>query len=508
MATTPLDLWSEEAEERNSQKDPETISQEEQTVEEVEQSHTDIYDRLLQHFRDKMMLNSKLDRKLVSSQDEKTQPFYRWFRYKEGFSSKLISYLLTEVHSQIGTLLDPFAGSGAALFSAASLGWEAQGIDVLPVGLHIFDARLAALEVDKRRFSETVNTLKQIDDFAQYYDPAYQLQHVSITQGAFPPATEKALVGYVAYCHAHIADEHIRKLALFACFCVLEDISYTRKDGQYLRWDVRSGRSQGKKGKIFRKARIYSFSEALREKLAQMLHDLGEGTLFRDELTSVRQHNLPRMILGSCLEILPTLESQSIDVVLTSPPYCNRYDYTRTYALELVFLGNSHTDITSLRQRMLSCTVENKTKRAEMEALYHRLERTEDFQRIEEVFDTQSEFQRVLGILESLKERLPNKNVIQLVRNYFYEMCFTVFEMGRILKPGGRIIMVNDNVQYEGVEVAIDLLLANVAEDFGLTVEHIWMLEKGKGNSSQQMGEHGRKELRKGVYVWQKPTTL
>jgi len=57
-----------------------------------------------------------------------------------------------------------------------------------------------------------------------------------------------------------------------------------------------------------------------------------------------------------------------------------------------------------------------------------------------------------------------------------------VFEMARILTPGGRIIMVNDNVQYEGVEVAIDLLLANVAEAFGLTVEHIWMLEKGKGN--------------------------
>jgi hypothetical protein len=27
----------------------------------------------------------------------------------------------------------------------------------------------------------------------------------------------------------------------------------------------------------------------------------------------------------------------------------------------------------------------------------------------------------------------------------------------------------------------------------------------GKGNSSQQMGEHGREALRKCVYVWQKP---
>jgi DNA modification methylase len=502
----PVDLWTAEPDpqEELEATSPDLVSH----IDQEALAQENIYARLLQHFQDKLSLNSNLGRKLVSSQDDKNQPFYRWFRYKEGFSSKLISYLLTEVHSQAGTLLDPFAGSGAALFSAASLGWNAKGIDVLPIGSHVFDARIAALEVDGHLFAEAVNAINQIDDFAQYTDPTYSLKHVAISQGAFPQATENALVGYLAYCHKHIANEHVRKLALFACFCVLEDISYTRKDGQYLRWDVRSGRSQGKKGKAFKKAKIYSFLEALREKLAQMVHDLGVGTLFKDELAIHHQHNLPQMIPGSCLEILPTLEAQSIDVVLTSPPYCNRYDYTRTYALELVFLGNTHKDITNLRQRMLSCTVENKTKRAEMEALYEKLERSADFQRIEEVFNAQVEFQRVLGILESLKEQLPNQNVIQLVRNYFYEMCFTVFEMARILTPGGRIIMVNDNVQYEGVEVAIDLLLANVAEAFGLTVEHIWMLEKGKGNSSQQMGVHGRNELRKGVYVWKKPTVL
>ncbi len=421
----PLNLWAEQP---DFQEELATLAPE--SAHSSNQEGT--YARLLQHFQDKISLNSNLGRKLVSSQDDKNQPFYRWFRYKEGFSSKLISYLLTEVHSQVGTLLDPFAGSGAALFSAASLGWHARGIDVLPVGSHIFAARIAALQVDRQQFTDAVNTINQVDDFVQYYDPAYSLEHVAISQGAFPQATENALVGYLAYCQKYITNEYVRKLALFACFCVLEDISYTRKDEQYLRWDVRSGRSQGKKGKEFRKAKIYTFTEALREKLAQLVHDLGEGTLFRDEPASMRQYNTPQMTLGSCLEILPTLEDQSIDVVLTSPPYCNRYDYTRTYALELVFLGNEHTDITALRQRMLSCTVENKTKRAEIEALYHRLGRSKDFQYIEEVFNAQAEFQKVLARLQSLKEQLPNQHVIQLVRNYFYEMCFTVFEMARL----------------------------------------------------------------------------
>jgi hypothetical protein len=37
--------------------------------------------------------------------------------------------------------------------------------------------------------------------------------------------------------------------------------------------------------------------------------------------------------------------------------------------------------------------------------------------------------------------------------------------------------------------------------------ENILVLPNGKGNSSQQMGEHGREALRKCVYVWRKTKT-
>ncbi|MHC5048438.1 MAG: restriction endonuclease, partial [Planctomycetota bacterium] len=52
--------------------------------------------------------------------------------------------------------------------------------------------------------------------------------------------------------------------------------------------------------------------------------------------------------------------------------------------------------------------------------------------------------------------------------------------------------------------VPVDLILSDFAAGFGLHVEHIWTLARGKGNSSQQMGAHGRQELRKCVYVWRK----
>ena len=64
--------------------------------------------------------------------------------------------------------------------------------------------------------------------------------------------------------------------------------------------------------------------------------------------------------------------------------------------------------------------------------------------------------------------------------------------------------MVNDNVKYAGISIPVDLILSDFASSFGFDVENILVLPQGKGNSSQQMGRHGREALRKCVYVWKK----
>jgi hypothetical protein len=73
-----------------------------------------------------------------------------------------------------------------------------------------------------------------------------------------------------------------------------------------------------------------------------------------------------------------------------------------------------------------------------------------------------------------------------------------------VLKPDARLFMVNDNVRYAGASISVDMILSDIAEKLGFYVENILILPNGKGNSSQQMGEHGRKALRKCVYVWKK----
>jgi DNA modification methylase len=209
---------------------------------------------------------------------------------------------------------------------------------------------------------------------------------------------------------------------------------------------------------------------------------------------------------GSCLEILPTLKEESFDLVISSPPYCNRYDYTRTYALELVFLGVDEEEIRRLRQGLLSCTVENKDKIEFLRDIYKKNGQLDLFKNAEDAFDSNEALQEVLSILELYKKqkKLNNLGIYRMVKNYFYEHSFVIFEMARLLKKGGRIYYVNDNVRYAGESIPVDLILSEFAEEAGLTIKSIYKLANGKGNSSQQMGAHGRTELRKCVYYWEK----
>jgi len=458
-------------------------------------------DALFSSFRDKLIHN------LVSFQANKQAPFYSWFKYREGFSRQLVHYLLQKLMPQPGALLDPFAGAGSALFAASELGWSTQGIEVLPVGVYAMKARMVAERIDAKAFKQIAeNTLST--DFSKHYDLQYDFKHLAITKGAFPSKEEEQLVGYISYCNRHILDEDVRLLLLYASFCILEDISYTRKDGQYLRWDSRSGRSLSKKN--FSKGNIFSFREAITNKLHQIIADLtpapAQSSLFIEENIQKLSNHQIDIQLGSCLDLLPRIPTDSIDFVLTSPPYANRYDYTRTYALELVYLGCGDEEVKRLRQTMLSCTVENRDKRSQIQRYYEQLGRLSDFQRVDSTFHHQAALQEVLSILNSYREAgsLNNSHIARLVHNYFYEMCFVIFELARLLRSGGMVAMVNDNVRYAGEEVPVDLILSDMAETFGLKTRFIWTLGRGKGNSSQQMGSHGRTELRKCVYVWEK----
>lgn len=453
---------------------------------------------LLSRYAHKLEVNPELARTLVSFQGNKDLPFYRWFKYKEAFSAGLVRYFLDRFSPKdvsVPHVLDPFAGIGTTLTVSAEAGCRATGIELLPVGVAAIQARLAADYVDIGRFTAECERLRTYD-LRAHATPQFAFPHLRITEKAFPPDTEAALSGYNAFL-AGIPEPEVRVLFRFAAMSALEEMSYTRKDGQYLRWDQRSGKSAKSR---FYKGPVARFEQAIAGRLALMLDDLQKrngGTL----------HDSISVVEGSCLEKLPSVPDQSVHLVITSPPYCNRYDYTRTYALELAYCGLDESRVKRLRQTMLSCTVENRPKRYQLAHDYRSRGQEEFYRKATSAFETQAALHEVLGILNQARKKglLNNDNIPLMVEGYFFEMNLVIHELARVLAPGGRVVMVNDNVQYHGEEVPVDLILSDFAQSAGLATDRIWVLPRGKGNSSQQMGSRGRNEIRKCVYVWSKP---
>ena len=445
---------------------------------------------LWRRFADRLVERPDLNRRIVSWQANKRQPGLRWFKYKEGFSADLVYAALRLAD---GPVLDPFAGTGTSVLIAGGANRQALGIEAMPVGVRVARAIACLAGGLPRGVVEAAGAelLAAVEGNAAA--PNFRFPHVRITERAFPAATEDAIARARAFLHG-MQDAQVRSVLDFACMSVLEETSYTRKDGQYLRWDHRCGRNL-RSG--MDKGPMPSFADALRNRLRVILRDapqLGEryGAL------------PPRIVEGSALRELPRLAADSFGLTITSPPYANRYDYTRTYALELAWLGYDRAAFGELRQTLLSATVENRSKAAELERDYPR---RDVLAQARSAVRSQAALAETLAALHSRKSELSNPHVIRLVENYFQEMALVIAELARVTRPGGCVVMVNDNVQYHGEAVPVDLILSDIAEQCGFACEEIGVLPRGKGNASQQMGRFGRRELRKCVYRWRKPVS-
>ena len=449
--------------------------------------------RLTQHFHNKIKLEPALTRQLVSFQANKPRPTYRWYKYKEAFSASLIEILLSKYRITFGKILDPFAGSGTALFAASDTGINADGIELLPVGQQIIHTRKS---LESEFTTNDFATLKRWGTERPWYQSKIKnpLPKLRITDGAYPEQTLELIEQYMGTWQSE--NNRIQSVLRFALLCVLESISFTRKDGQYLRWDYRSGRRQGTRP--FNKGEIINFDKAICAKINEICHDLDVSKEPSELFSSKVLQGDICLFCGSCLDIMSTLPENLYDAVITSPPYCNRYDYTRTYALELALLGIGEDELSRLRQEMLSCTVENRAKDL--------LKINPKWTKAIAAADSQELLQAILCYLEDEKVegRLNNNGIPRMIRGYFYEMACIICECARVMKPNAPLFMVNDNVRYAGASISVDMILSDIAEKLGFNVENILVLPNGKGNSSQQMGRHGRDPLRKCVYVWRK----
>ena len=208
--------------------------------------------------------------KLVSYQGNYGVPGFRWMRYKEGFSQDLVQLLIQRVRPS--SLLDPFSGIGTAPLVASGHGIKATGIELIPVGLLVGQAiSRAANGLDSKLFAEAAAGLLDHISSNSQIAAGHAFPHIDITGQAFPSETESELARARAFI-SEMKDRDTIIMLNLACMSVLESVSFTQKDGQFLRWDRRSGKSRSA---TFQKKSILRLKDALECRLGAMLQDLG-----------------------------------------------------------------------------------------------------------------------------------------------------------------------------------------------------------------------------------------
>ena len=457
-------------------------------------------------------VTDKFNRQSVSYQLSKKDKLHRWLKYKEGFSAELVRLLIKEFNIKPGdVVLDPFMGSGTTALVACMQGINSMGFDILPMTKYSISAKMAAYRYD---ITELKKLLREIENLQMPDGYNKHTSYLSITTDGYPEQTSKEIAFYDEFLDSSDYSNEAKCLLRLCILNSLEKVSYSRKDGQYLRWDYRCPKiikanqarvAAGKKPLVTRldKGELPSMKMAMIDELTNVIEDIA----FIQTQSKGSIDGTCDFIEGSALFEMPKKPSNSINGVISSPPYCNRYDYTRTYAMELAYLGVTEVGIRTLRQELLSCTVENKTKLDRIEECYKDLGKIDDFNFIMNIVNNNDVLNEINLALANRNKNgeINNKGVLQMVKGYFTELTFLFFEIFRMSKSGSCVAFVNDNVRYAGEVIPVDFLTTYLAEQIGFIPKKVYTLKQTKGNSSQQMAKYGRVALRKSITVWQKP---
>jgi len=467
--------------------------------------------RLEQCYAPKLCVTDKFSRQSVSYQLSKKDALHSWLKYKEGFSANLVSILLEEMDAKSGDLvMDPFMGSGTTALVCRMKGIVSVGFDVMPISAVSIKAKA---NVMKYRMEELDGLISDVESLCVPNDYDKRTPYITITDTAYPEDTERFLQFITEWNDASQYSNELKNLLTLCIINSLERISYTAKSGQYLSWDARSkkvisaNQQRAEKGKKLLplhhvRAVIPEAKETILSELYHVRRDIELIQAQGEDTNSAAIHFTENSVLYE----LPKMPNDILKGVITSPPYCNRYDYTRTYALELVYLGLGEDEIRKMRQTLLSCTVESKSKMEQLREYYESIGCIERFCYIRDTIRENKAFAEIMGALHkrSANGELNNKGIIRMVEGYFTELAFIYAELFRVCKKGSMVAFVNDNVRYGGEVIPVDFLSCSFAEQFGFSVKTVYTLKQQKGNSSQQMAKYGKVALRKSITVWEK----
>jgi len=325
-------------------------------------------------------------------------------------------------------VFDPFLGSGTTVLEAMRLNRRAVGIDIDPLAVLI--SRAKTFHLDPEQVSSMGRTVIERAAVAQV-NPSMLNRRV---QSRFVDNKDREFVEYwfrpdtILELEALMEEIETLQEPDYRQFflMVFSSIIVTKSGGVSMARDLAHSRPHKVADKAPKSA-IDSFAKRL-AKLRPALEPI-DGAYD----PSIEQGDVRRLSLGD----------NSVDLIVTSPPYANAIDYVRANKFSLVWMGKPLKDLAVLRASYIG------TER-------HKL------------FDWDGFPTPVRRILQELDLKDHAKS--GLLARYFWDMRQAMAEMFRVLKPDKCALVVVGTSTMRGIDVETPQSLAAIAQALGFQV--------------------------------------
>lgn len=246
--------------------------------------------------------------------DNMKLPVHRWLRYSAGYSAAWAEAVIRQASLKGPvTVLDPFVGSGTTMLAAQDAGAASYGIEA-----HPFVARVAQAKIYRHT------------DVAEFQTFAEQ---VETTAKSITTSTDH----YPKLIKSCYDDETLSQIdALRRAFELLKDNSPASELTWLLLVSILRKVSHANTAQW-----QYVLPSKSKKRVTPPIIAFAEGisTFAKDMKASVSLGPEPLLIQGDA-RTCEGVPSGSVNLVVTSPPYPNNYDYADATRLEMSFMGD------------------------------------------------------------------------------------------------------------------------------------------------------------------------
>ena len=381
----------------------------------------------------------------------KQEPFHRWYPFVEGYSKEFIQSIINEIGNKNLICVEPFSGSGTTALELQNIGIKCISFEVNPLMYLIGKVKLEktyTVEDTEKWFKYIVDNRSNCEVLELQSSFSTLYQNENNKKWNYDKITGIAVNKLLLTIDA-ISDELYKDLFKVALAAILLDVSNLYRNGKCLsykkNWEDRKVSEQ----EVFNK-----FDFKVKNELICDISSL----VNKKSVSSTILNNKVFLYNEDCRSAINKyVEDNSIDLVITSPPYLNSRDYTDTYMLELKTLGFTQTteEIKQLREKTLRSHVQIKWK--DIATINNQL-----------LNDTLNKLEKA-----SLNETIWNPSIIDMVRLYFVDMQIVFSELYKKMKIGGKIYFNVSNSAYFKVLINTLEICASIAEQEGFKVLEI-----------------------------------